>query len=69
MAISVLNKHPYSNTNLKQAQWTALTKQSHLTSLDFAANQTQGQRFPIILKPFSSPGSSRPGRESVGADL
>lgn len=67
MAISVLNKHPYSNINLKQAQWTALTKWSHLTSLDFSANQTEGQRLPIIWKPLS-PGTSRPGRESVGAD-
>lgn len=67
MAISVLNKHPYSNTNLKQAQWIALTKQSHLISLDFPANQTQGQGLPIIFRPLS-PGTSRPAREPVGAD-
>lgn len=52
MAISVLNKHPYSNSNLKQAQWTALTKKSHLISLDLPANQAQGQLLAIILKPF-----------------
>lgn len=66
MAISVLNKHPYSNTNLKQAQWIALTKQSHLISLDFPANQTQGQGLPIIFRPLS-PGTPRPAREPVGA--
>lgn len=67
MAISVLNKHPYSNANLKQAQWIALTKQSHLISLDFPANRTQGQGLPIIFRPLS-PGTSRPAREPVGAD-